>query len=323
MSHNYLRNYNIIIKEVNMAPLLTFNIFSLIDVRTQSIAARKADAMDNKGSMIYNRPFLIPFIYWCREHFYLGNTWRYGPFSSHIFGDAVSIQPAGTFVLPLEEYSADVYDTVLSENGSVKIWLEKFLTSGVDTLENFHKVHPYVAPPHYKKGEYNPPLNSHYSQIAIPRELSMPYFVGREGFHLKRITELSQCEYVWFDAERHVVEIWGRERKLSKAQRMLERRIASLMSLPPPPPPPLPTEPRKYIPGEFDIPANLTVLSWESYPRKVLYQICGSEALCMQFYTGKIALKYPSNPYFTKIETKTTAPNGVMTMIVTRLTSCD
>jgi hypothetical protein len=290
--------------------LLTFNLFSLVQERTE-LPNRRPDGVlqMNVQCLMYDRPFLQPFLNWCRRHFTIGTTQKQGQFTRHVFGDKpVAYMPRGTFELPIGFYHAVKYDTLLSENGYLRSWLQAFLDSGMTSVEEFHAKNPYIAPPEYEKGTYNPPTNSHYGQLVIPRRITMPQFVGRDGFHLKRITELSHCEYLWFDETRHVVEIWGRENKIPKAQRMLEKRVQSLMTVPPPLPPPS---------CEFDLPDGLAVHQHNEYPRLVVYTMRGPEALCMQFFTGTVLASYPHNPYFTKISKKEQA-NGVTTMVVTR-----
>lgn len=168
--------------------------------------------------------------------------------------------------------------------------------------------------------EYDPPV-AHYTQVTLPSNIKPEIFIGKEGCHLKRMTELSGCEYIWYDFKRGVIEVWGKEHRIVKAVRMLNKRIESFSSKTPLPPPP------SHVPLEFyqasrELQDRLDVISWEQYPKLIYYMITGSESDVMKFYFENILRQYPSNPYFTAIETK--EPVGdLIKMIVKRLSSSD
>ncbi len=290
-------------------PLITFDVFSLV-AEYPLLENRRPDAIIqmNVPCYIYDRPFLRSFLHWCRQNFTIGVS-RKSFIAEYLFGNKVTIDPCG-FVVPLDFYNPTKYDTQLSENGYIRLWLQKFLDYGVSSLEEFAKENPYTQPKPYKQGEYNPPTSAHYGQVSVPRSIDMPKFVGRDGFHLKRITELSHCEYLWFDTSRHVVEIWGSEFRIPKAQRMLERRIKSLVSQ------------DERLSTEFQVPDGVKVIQKNVMTRSIQYTITGPEALCMQLYLGEILSRYPTNPYFTKIEKKEQTTGGIK-MIVTRSSTSD
>ena len=168
--------------------------------------------------------------------------------------------------------------------------------------------------------EYDPP-NAHYTQVSLPAHIKPEIFIGREGCHLKRITELSKCEYLWYDFKRNVIEVWGREHRLPKAVKMLKKRIASFEEKVPPPPP-------RNVPWEFrdastELQERIKVISWEQYPKKIGYIISGSEPDVMKFYFESILSVYPNNPYCTCIEEKDVKPDGTIHLTVTRSSTCD
>jgi hypothetical protein len=143
---------------------------------------------------------------------------------------------------------------------------------------------------------YDPP-NAFYTQIELPEHINPGIFIGRDGFHLKRITELSGCEYLWMDFDRLVIEVWGPERRLPKAVRMLERRIKSFKKM------------------------ETVVTEWkESY--NVIYEIRGTEEGCTKELDA-IFREYPHNPYFTKMRSKTVDEHGRTVMQVSRSASSD
>ena len=57
---------------------------------------------------------------------------------------------------------------------------------------------------------YNPP-NAHYTEVDAT-DLSITHFlraIGKEGIHFKRLTERTGTEYIWWDQNRNVIEVWG------------------------------------------------------------------------------------------------------------------
>ena len=78
-------------------------------------------------------------------------------------------------------------------------------------------------------GEYNPPNNAFYTQVPVPDTLNTAVFIGKDGCYLKLTTERSGCDYLWYDTDRRVVEVWGhRESALPRAVELLTKRIARL-----------------------------------------------------------------------------------------------
>ena len=57
---------------------------------------------------------------------------------------------------------------------------------------------------------YCPP-NAHYTQVDAS-DLSVTEFlraIGKEGIHFKRLTARTGTEYIWWDQEKNIIEIWG------------------------------------------------------------------------------------------------------------------
>jgi hypothetical protein len=169
-----------------------------------------------------------------------------------------------------------------------------------------------------KMPEYDPP-NAFYTQIDLPKYIKPEVFIGKEGCHLKHMTELSKCDYLWYDFKRGVIEVWGKEHRLPKALRMLKKRIDSFD-------PPLPKGPhpnRRYPPSEYnpEVHKNITVTSWEEYPRTIIYEMIGPEPDVMKFYFEILSV-YPHNPYFTGIQSKEPNGDGIK-LIVKRSSTSD
>jgi hypothetical protein len=178
--------------------------------------------------------------------------------------------------------------------------------------------------------EYDPPV-AHYSEVALPAHIKPEIFIGREGCHLKRMTELSQCDYLWYDFGRRVIEVWGREHRIPKAVKMLNKRIASFDTLTQenvtvlrrPLPPPPSTVPSEYYTASPELQERIKVISWDQYPRTTGYIISGSEPDVMKFYFENILAVYPNNPYFTSISSKDVKADGTIHLTVKRSSTCE
>jgi len=182
--------------------------------------------------------------------------------------------------------------------------------------------------------EYDPP-NAFYTQVSLPKYIKPEMFIGREGCHLKRMTELSGCDYLWYDFERGVIEVWGKERRLPKAVKMLNKRINSFSPPLPPGLPPLPPPPGN-PPSEWELQCqkdpkwilpvrdnlNILVTTWED-PKNVLYRITGVESDAMKFYFENILSVYPFNPYFTSIVSKCINLESQFEMVIKRSNTSD
>jgi TolA-binding protein len=181
-----------------------------------------------------------------------------------------------------------------------------------------------------KMPAYEPP-NAHYTQVTLPKHIKPEVFIGREGCHLKRITELSKCDYLWYDFKRGVIEVWGKESRLPKALKMLNKRIASFDTLTQenvtvlkkPLPPPPSTVPWEFHEASKELQERIKVISWEDYPRSIWYIISGSEPDVMKFYFENILARYPNNPYFTNIRDKDVKLDGTIQLTVKRSSTCE
>ena len=137
---------------------------------------------------------------------------------------------------------------------------------------------------------YEPP-NAFYTQIALPSHIDPGAYIGKDGCHLKRMTELSGCDYLWYDFKRGVIEVWGKEYKLPKACRMLQKRIDNFKVAPLEPP-------------EFQ--SDLINISQKQDVESVTYTLEGAETDCIKFYLENILTKYPCAVYNTNIVKKET-----------------
>lgn len=75
----------------------------------------------------------------------------------------------------------------------------------------------------YTPGVYNPPIG-HYTQSDVPEHVNPAVFIGKDGCYLKKLTERSGAEYLWYDDKRRVIEIWGSEHSVLVAKDLIEKR---------------------------------------------------------------------------------------------------
>lgn len=73
----------------------------------------------------------------------------------------------------------------------------------------------------------DPPINTHYRQCLFSfDEKIIPLLIGNDGVHFKRITQMSQTKYIWWNNDKKIIEIWGPESKLNLAENILRDHIS-------------------------------------------------------------------------------------------------
>ena len=72
----------------------------------------------------------------------------------------------------------------------------------------------------------DPPLNCHYRQCKFEfDEKLVPFLIGNDGKHFKRITNMSNTNYIWWNNEKKIIEVWGPENRLDLAENILRNHI--------------------------------------------------------------------------------------------------
>ena len=83
-----------------------------------------------------------------------------------------------------------------------------------------------------RSGVYTPPNNCHYTQLntaGVSDEI-MKISIGRNGKVFKAITRQSNTQYIWYNKEKHFVEIWGPEQNLPDAYKRVFDRIQKIIT---------------------------------------------------------------------------------------------
>ena len=156
--------------------------------------------------------------------------------------------------------------------------------------------------------EYNPPINANYAEVVIPMYINPYELMGKSGRNLVWFTQKTGTQYIWVDIRRSMVEIWGPEKTIPFAIRLIRRRIDNMVrgavSTP---------EFMKMLP--IKVQKSIEVKQW-STTGVYMYEIIGVPEAVDMFMKMLIDL-YPFNPYFTNVNKY--LPNG---LIASRLKSC-
>lgn len=77
-----------------------------------------------------------------------------------------------------------------------------------------------------EKAVRDPPEGKHYRQSSLKiEEEIIPHVIGEDGKHFKRITEMANVDYIWWENNKKIIEIWGPENQLDFAESLLKRHI--------------------------------------------------------------------------------------------------
>ena len=72
----------------------------------------------------------------------------------------------------------------------------------------------------------DPPINCHYRQCKFEfDEKLVPFLIGTDGKHFKRITTISNTNYIWWNNNKKIIEVWGPENRLDLAENILRDHI--------------------------------------------------------------------------------------------------
>ena len=74
-------------------------------------------------------------------------------------------------------------------------------------------------------GVYNPPI-SFYTQINTHLSNSDMYqIIGKSGCNFKYLTKKFNLNYIWWNEEKNVIEVWGKHINLTKAKEGIQNYI--------------------------------------------------------------------------------------------------
>ena len=74
--------------------------------------------------------------------------------------------------------------------------------------------------------EYAPPI-AHYAHVNVadmPQEAILRA-IGKQGRHFIRLTESLRLDYIWWNKDTRVVEIWGSHRAVSKGLNRVKKHL--------------------------------------------------------------------------------------------------
>ena len=82
-----------------------------------------------------------------------------------------------------------------------------------------------------QQGIYNPPI-AHYRHFSLDEKYKrhMGRIIGKDGSNFIYQTRKNGVDYIWYNAERGVIEIWGPENRLMNAEESLKRHNNVILS---------------------------------------------------------------------------------------------
>ena len=73
---------------------------------------------------------------------------------------------------------------------------------------------------------YNPPI-AHYCHVSVSNvpDSTMLKIIGKNGFFFKKITQQCQANYLWWNKESKVIEIWGSHKCMALTKYNVEYHV--------------------------------------------------------------------------------------------------
>lgn len=98
--------------------------------------------------------------------------------------------------------------------------MAKFIELDTHPIENDDSDEDFYTP-----GIYNPPTNSHFTQIECSvKPENIGKLIGQKGRVFNAITRCARVHYIWINNDKNVIEIWGPKPRLENAKlRLIER----------------------------------------------------------------------------------------------------
>ena len=95
----------------------------------------------------------------------------------------------------------------------------------VNTMDTVVDFYDYFTP-----GTYNPP-NAHYTQVpCFVEKKYIKNLIGKNAKIFNAITKAANVDYLWYDNNRNVIEIWGPENNLLNAKHRLIERMNKIQN---------------------------------------------------------------------------------------------
>jgi phosphate starvation-inducible protein PhoH len=77
--------------------------------------------------------------------------------------------------------------------------------------------------------DYSPP-NTFYSQLyGLFENEDMYQFIGKNGAHFKYLTSKLNIDYIWWNKETNIIELWGPHYKLTFARKIMQKKLDEYM----------------------------------------------------------------------------------------------
>ena len=77
--------------------------------------------------------------------------------------------------------------------------------------------------------DYSPP-NTFYSQTyGLFETQDMYKFIGKNGAHFKFLTTKLGLDYIWWNKDTNIIELWGPHHKLKYAKKIMDEKLCEFM----------------------------------------------------------------------------------------------
>ena len=77
--------------------------------------------------------------------------------------------------------------------------------------------------------DYSPP-NTFYSQTyGLFENEDMYKFIGKNGAHFKFLTTKLGLDYIWWNKDSNVIELWGHHYKLKYAKKIMDEKLSEFI----------------------------------------------------------------------------------------------
>tara|TARA_B110000977_G_C11088092_1_gene495579 strand:- start:1683 stop:1964 length:282 start_codon:yes stop_codon:yes gene_type:complete len=76
---------------------------------------------------------------------------------------------------------------------------------------------------------YNPPI-AHYCQVSV-KDLAEDMIlraIGKKGYFFKKITQDCGANYIWWNKEKEIIEIWGSFHSMAPTEHNIRQHIENV-----------------------------------------------------------------------------------------------
>ena len=72
---------------------------------------------------------------------------------------------------------------------------------------------------------YDPPNTFYCHTYGLESNEDMYQFIGKNGAHFKYLTEKLEIDYIWWNKDINIIELWGPHNKLTNALAVMQKKL--------------------------------------------------------------------------------------------------